>query len=95
MDKILLQQHQLFWFFCANPKKSSNVYGERGRDFYCIQDATIAACYAQLALTALGLGSCWVGAFDDSTIRQIVGIPQDLVPICILPIGEEIKNDKY
>ena len=40
--------------FLTYPERSSRKYGKRGSELYCIQDATIAAAYAQLAATALG-----------------------------------------
>ncbi len=70
--------------FCADPKSSAAKYADRGADLFCIQDATIAASYAQLSATALGLASVWVGAFDEKAVRNIVG---GLKPICILPVG--------
>jgi nitroreductase len=62
-------------------------FGERGRGLYSVQDATIACAYAQLAATALGLGSVWVGAFDPDEVRKIVGLPEAQQPVAILPIG--------
>mgnify|MGYP000611816527 CR=1 FL=1 len=72
--------------FCANPSRSASRYGSRGRDLYSIQDATIACSFAMLAATSLGLGSCWVGAFDEEEVKRVLGI-KDLKPIAILPIG--------
>jgi nitroreductase len=73
--------------FCADPARSTQRYTQRGKSLYCIQDATIACAYAQLAATALGLASVWVGAFDDDAVRQAIGIGNRLRPIAILPIG--------
>ncbi len=73
--------------FCANPALSEGKYGRRGALLYCIQDATIAACYAQLAATALGLASCWVGAFDEARVADALGLPAGLRPVAIMPIG--------
>ncbi len=70
--------------FCADPKISAAKYAEKGAELFCIQDGTIAASYAQLSATALGLASVWVGAFDEQLVRNIVG---GLKPICILPVG--------
>jgi len=41
---------------------------------YCVQDATLAAAYAQLAATALGLATCWVGAFDEAAVRRVADL---------------------
>ena len=73
--------------FCANPERSKNRYGKRGGGLYNIQDATIAASYSQLAATALGLSSVWVGAFDDSEVLKVLGSPKDLLPVAIVPMG--------
>lgn len=72
--------------FCADPERSKR-YGKRGKELYCIQDATIAAAYAQLAAVDLGLASCWVGAFDDKEVLRILGNPEGLIPIALIPIG--------
>ena len=73
----------------ANQKRSSERYGERGVKMYSIQDPTIAVSYMQLAATALGLATCWVGAFSDSAVAPVIGadISKGLIPVAILPIG--------
>lgn len=73
--------------FCANPKRSDVKYGERGRSLYSIQDATIAATYSQLAATALGMASCWVGRFDEGKVLEVLKNPKGLRPVAIIPIG--------
>jgi len=73
--------------FCASPGRSESKYGKRGASLYCIQDATIAACYAQLAAAAQGLASCWVGAFDEDRVAAVLRAPPQLRPIMLLPIG--------
>jgi nitroreductase len=73
--------------FCARPDRSEGKYGRRGASLYCIQDATIAACYAQLTATALGLASCWVGAFDEARVADVLALPARPRPVAIMPIG--------
>jgi len=73
--------------FLAYPERSSRKYGRRGSELYCVQDATIAASYAELAATALGLASTWVGAFDDEAVAEAVEAPRGRRPIAILPVG--------
>jgi len=52
-----------------------------------MQDPMIAIEHMILAATALGYGTCWIGAFDGDEIRRILKIPEDLTVIAILPIG--------
>ena len=59
--------------FLADEERSATKYHDRGRHLYAVQDATIAAVYAQLALQAAGLASCWVGAFHEDDVARIVG----------------------
>jgi nitroreductase len=80
--------------FCANPARSAIWYKQRGKKLYCVQDATIACTYAMLAATALGLSSVWVGAFDEAGVRAAAGIPEDLVPVAMLPIGYAGKQPR-
>jgi nitroreductase len=87
LDQDFIEQAPLALVFCAHPGRSSGKYGKRGSSLYCVQDATIACAYAQLALTALGLASVWVGAFRDDEVRRAIGVGDDLIPVAILPIG--------
>ena len=73
--------------FCAHPARAAEKFGERGAKLYCVQDATIACAYAQLAATALGLSSVWIGRFDEEVVRRAIGANADLLPVAILPIG--------
>jgi len=77
----------LIFVVCADLKASAQKYRERGRELYAIQDATILAAYLQLAITDQGLGSCWIGAFSDQKIKEILSLPKELKPIALLPTG--------
>ncbi len=71
---------------CANYPRSMRVYGERGR-LYAEQDATAAVENLLLAVTALGLGAVWVGAFDEERVSELLELPEYVRPIAIVPIG--------
>jgi nitroreductase len=73
--------------FCTHPELTEGRYTERGTRLYTVQDATIACSFAMLAATALGLGSVWVGTFDEKVVRLIIGAPERQVPVAILAIG--------
>jgi nitroreductase len=73
--------------FFADTGRSEAKYGNRGAARFSLQDATIAAAYAQLAATAEGLGSCWVGAFDDAQVAMSLGAPANLRPVALMPLG--------
>jgi nitroreductase len=73
--------------FLADERRSESKYGSRGVKLFCVQDATIAASYAQLAATALGLSSCWVGAFDDAQVASALQAGPRLHPVALMPVG--------
>jgi nitroreductase len=74
--------------FCAD-NRAIMPYGIRGKELYCIQDATISASFSMLKATELGLATCWVGAFDDVKVSEAAGLPEHLRPVAILTVGYE------
>jgi len=86
-DQEFIAQAPVVLVFCAVPARSAVRYRERGESLYCIQDTTIACTFAMLAATALGLGSVWVGAFDEETVKEIIGVEPGHRPVAMLPIG--------
>lgn len=68
-------------------EKVAKVYGKRGQKLYAIQDGAVAAQNMLLTVTALGLGSCWVGAFDEKEVKEILNLSDNKRPQVILPIG--------
>ncbi len=73
--------------FCSEPARAGKKYGERGENLYALQDATIAASYAQLAVVAAGLGSTWVGYFDNDKLKQSLSLEAGLEPVALLSVG--------
>ena len=82
-----ISQAPLVLIFFALPEKSKQVYGERGENLYALQDATISCAYAWLEAVNMGLGACWMGAFDEEKVKEILKVPSGWRPIALLPIG--------
>jgi nitroreductase len=72
---------------CAVPEESARLYGDRGRDLYCLQDTAAAASNLLLAATELGLGGCWVGAFDEARTSRILELDPEWRPVALLAVG--------
>jgi nitroreductase len=72
---------------CAVPAESARRYGERGRSLYSVQDTAAATQNILLAATVCGLGSCWVGAFDEEAVRAALGLPTGWRPMALVPVG--------
>jgi nitroreductase len=72
---------------CAEPERSSARYGERGANLYCLQDTAAAVQNLLLMAEGLGLATCWVGAFDEKGVCQVLDIPRGRRPVAIIPVG--------
>jgi nitroreductase len=72
--------------FCADLERIKH-YGERGRNLYCLQDVAAAIQNFSLYIHSRGLGSVWVGAFDEAKAAAVLGTPPHLRPVALVPIG--------
>ncbi len=72
---------------CAVPAESARVYRDRGVSLYCIQDTAAAAENLLLAATEIGLGGCWVGAFDEAAASAVLELPDGWRPVVMVPVG--------
>lgn len=73
---------------CADAEQSAGRYGQRGSELYCLQDTAAAAEHILLAAVALGLGGCWIGAFDEARATMALDLPARHRPIAILALGK-------
>lgn len=72
---------------CCADQRIARHYGERGLSLYCIQDVAASVQNLMLVATSLGLGTVWVGAFDEGAVSRILGLPPYLRPVAIVPVG--------
>lgn len=79
---------------CADLDHLERSYGERGRFTYALQDTAAAIENMLLSVTALGLGCCWIGAFNEDAAAKILGLPKGLRPVAMLPIGVPAERPK-
>ena len=66
---------------------SSKAWKRSDGKNYADVDATIAMDHMILAAANLGLGTCWVAAFDVNATRRILDIPAEWEPIAFTPLG--------
>jgi nitroreductase len=76
--------------FCMNPSRVKLSFSQEIIKKFSVQDATLAAAYAQLAAHALGLSTVWIGMIDEKKVAEALGT--DLVPSSILCIGYPQKT---
>jgi len=71
---------------CACAVKSESWTRRDGRNYVDV-DTTIAMDHLILAATNLGLGTCWIAAFDAEAAREVLKIPDDVEPLLFTPLG--------
>ncbi|MBL7199539.1 MAG: nitroreductase family protein [Anaerolineae bacterium] len=50
-------------------------------------DVAIVMDHLILAATDLGLGTCWIGAFNPDAAREVLGLPEGVEPVAFTPLG--------
>ena len=70
------------------------IAGEPGRNWvrrdgrnYVDVDCAIVMDHLILQAADLGLGTCWIGAFDPTAARHLLELPPDWEPIAFTPLG--------
>ena len=62
-----------------------------GQHAYTV-DLSIAVSFMMLEATELGLGTCWLGAFDEEAVKEILGIPSDIRVPAMFTLGYADEN---
>lgn len=69
-------------------------YGKKS-ETYDIQDTAIITTLIMLKAAEIGLGTCWVGGFNETILSKILRLPNNIKPYVILPIGYPHPDEKY
>ncbi len=85
-----LAQAPIVIVLCADPAQSGTV---RGQDYY-LADAGIAAQSLMLAACAQGLGTVFVGIFQEEPLRDLLGIPENIRVVGLFPLGYPAEEKK-
>ncbi len=71
---------------CACGIPAQNWVRRDGKNYNDV-DVTIAMDHLILAAANLGLGTCWIAAFDPAAAREILRLPEGIEPIVFTPLG--------
>lgn len=94
LDQSFIGEAPVVVVVCADLEKASWAYGQRGRTLYCLQDTAAAIENLLLAAHSLGLGACWVGAFDEELTRRTLAIPARYRPVALVPVGHPAEKPR-
>ena len=86
-DQAFIEEAPVVIVVCANEERSSMGYGFRGKTLYCIQDTAAATQNILLTAYSLGLGTCWIGAFNEDEAKKAINAPEEIRPVAIIPVG--------
>lgn len=86
LNRDFVSQASLVVVACLD-RNIARQYGERGVHLYSIQDVAASVMNMLLVAHELGLGSTWVGGFDESRVVDIMQLPPNLRPVALIPIG--------
>jgi nitroreductase len=76
---------------------ASEAWTRRDGKNYADVDTTIALDHLILAAADLGLGTCWIAAFDPAAAREVLRLPAGVEPLAFTPLGypaDEAKPKK-
>jgi len=68
---------------CADPRRSVKM---NGQDYYLV-DTAISFQQMMLAALSLGVGSCWLAAFNEKSVKKYLQIPDPIRVVGISPFG--------
>jgi nitroreductase len=57
-------------------------------------DLAIALDHMILAAASEGLGTCWIGAFNEEKVKEVLGVPNDVRVVALTPIGWPAEEPK-
>ncbi len=76
---------------CGDPKHS----GSRNNQPYYMVDVAIAMEHLILTATDLGLGTCWIGGFDEVKVKELLHIPEIFRVVAMTPLGYPAESEGF
>ena len=87
VNQAIIRDAPVSIIFSAVFDRTSERYGERGRERYVYMELGHSAQNVYLQAEALRLGTCAVGAFHDGRMSELMRLPKDETPLYIMPVG--------
>jgi nitroreductase len=76
---------------CGTPGKAYPNMGGYGNSVDI--DVAIAIDHLTLAAVAEGLGTCWIGAFNEAAVKHLLGIPPEVKVVAMTPVGYPASDE--
>jgi nitroreductase len=89
-SKKALAEAPVIIVLCADPSQSGSLWGQP----YYLVDCGIASQNLMLAARAQGLGTVFVGVYDEAKVKGLLQIPQNIRVVGLLPLGYPVEEGK-
>ncbi len=86
-DQIWMQKAPVHIVVCADTSVAKKYYGIRGERLYSVQNCAAAVENMILKAVELSVDSCWVSAFEEVRLKNLLDIPDSVRPQTILTLG--------
>jgi nitroreductase len=84
-DQMFIAQAPVIVVGCGFP---ANAYQKMGGSGNSVDiDIAVAFDHLMLAAAEAGLGTCWIGAFSEQAVKQVLNLPADLKVVALTPLG--------
>ncbi len=89
-SKKALAEAPVVIVLCADPEKSGALWNQQ----YYLLDSGIAAQNLMLAARGLGLGTVFVGVYQEDKVKELLNIPDGIRVVGLLPLGYPAEEQK-
>jgi nitroreductase len=90
-DQMFMADAPVIIVACGYPDQAYQHMGGHGNSVEV--DVAIALDHLTLAAVAEGLGTCWIGAFDEEKAKKLLGVPPNVRIIAMTPVGYPATPD--
>ena len=88
-DQMFIADAPVIIVGCGFPAKAYQHMGGTGNSVDI--DLAVALDHLMLAAAGAGLGTCWIGAFSERAVRQVIGAPDDVKVVALTPLGYPLE----
>jgi nitroreductase len=89
-EQTFIAKAPLLVVACGFPDQAYQHMGGDGNSVDI--DVAIALDHLTLSAVAEGLGTCWIGAFDERIIKTLLRIPPEAKIVAMVPIGFPLRE---
>ncbi len=90
-DQLFMAEAPVTVVGCGLPDQAYKGMGGRGNSTDV--DVAIALDHLTLAAVAEGLGTCWIGAFDEGKVKRLLEVPKHVKVVAMTPLGYPASPD--